>query len=289
MQDIVSNMFSERFLEEIFRAQEICSRKALRTIFERLAHTSIMRLNESSMDKLFDLMTMAVKYQISLVSHPKELLLITLNHLDSIMPFISDSSVCVQLIEQCYKKLLKNFSTMNDYELQFVRHTMLNFFQDLKIKVSVFLKEKVQNWNGTFILFNEGPSMFGSDLPGTISYYDEKSLLKETKFNPGVKYTRCDSRLGSIDRNGDRLIRLGLNVYSSNKPVDTIMPAEKGYQKSGTGSISSAASDFESNIPDPRARAQLDMLCKLIGKSSTNTNTKIDFKLNLFNNEEEEL
>jgi hypothetical protein len=35
---------------------------------------------------------------------------------------------------------------MNDYELQFVRHTVLNFFQDLKIKVSVFLKEKVQNW-----------------------------------------------------------------------------------------------------------------------------------------------
>lgn len=52
MQDIVSNMFSERFLEEIFRPQEICSRKALRTIFERLAHTSIMRLNESSMDKV---------------------------------------------------------------------------------------------------------------------------------------------------------------------------------------------------------------------------------------------
>lgn len=53
MQDIVSNMFSERFLEEIFRPQEICSRKALRTIFERLAHTSIMRLNESSMDKVY--------------------------------------------------------------------------------------------------------------------------------------------------------------------------------------------------------------------------------------------
>jgi hypothetical protein len=27
MQDIVSNMFSERFLEEIFRPQEACSRK----------------------------------------------------------------------------------------------------------------------------------------------------------------------------------------------------------------------------------------------------------------------
>ena len=52
MQDIVSSMFSERFLDEIFKPQELCSRKALRTIFERLAHTSIMRLNESSMDKV---------------------------------------------------------------------------------------------------------------------------------------------------------------------------------------------------------------------------------------------
>jgi hypothetical protein len=53
MQDIVVNMFSEKFLDEIFRPQELCSRKALRIIFERLAHTSIMRLNESSMDKVY--------------------------------------------------------------------------------------------------------------------------------------------------------------------------------------------------------------------------------------------
>jgi hypothetical protein len=57
---------------------------------------------------------------------------------------------------------------MNDVEMQFIRHTMLNFFQDLKIKVSVFLKEKVQNWNGTFILFHEGPVANGCEQPGTI-------------------------------------------------------------------------------------------------------------------------
>jgi hypothetical protein len=43
MKDIVSSMFSERFLDEIFKPQEMCSRKAFRTIFEKLAHTSIMR------------------------------------------------------------------------------------------------------------------------------------------------------------------------------------------------------------------------------------------------------
>ena len=52
MQDIVCNMFNERFLDEIFKPQEVCSKKGLRIVFDKLAHTSIMRLNESSMDKV---------------------------------------------------------------------------------------------------------------------------------------------------------------------------------------------------------------------------------------------
>ena len=35
-------------------------------------------------------------------------------------------------------------------------------------KVSVFLKEKVQNWNGSFILYSDGPVAHGSEIPGTI-------------------------------------------------------------------------------------------------------------------------
>ena len=58
---------------------------------------------------------------------------------------------------------------MNNAELQLVRHTMLNFFQDLKIKVSVFLKDKVQNWNGTYILYCDGPVVYDGKQPGTIT------------------------------------------------------------------------------------------------------------------------
>lgn len=60
-------------------------------------------------------------------------------------------------------------------------------------------------------MFNEGPVANGSEIPGTIAYYDEKSFLKETKFSPNAKYSKAE-RLGSVERNGDRLIRLGLNV-----------------------------------------------------------------------------
>lgn len=75
MNDIVSTMFNRRFIEEIFQKhQPIHSRRVslattspsqvLKTMFDKLAHASIMRLNANSMDKLYDLMTMAVKYQV---------------------------------------------------------------------------------------------------------------------------------------------------------------------------------------------------------------------------------
>ena len=70
MNDIVSTMFNRKFIEEIFmKHQPIYSRKALRTMFDKLAHASIVRLNADSMDKLYDLMTMAVKYQVGAPRH----------------------------------------------------------------------------------------------------------------------------------------------------------------------------------------------------------------------------
>ncbi len=68
--------------------------------------------------------------------------------------------------------------------------------------------------------------------------------------------------------------------------VDTIVSSERNTR------VTNIASDLESNVPDPKAKAQLDLLCRLIGKSSgsaSSSSTSSDFKLNLFNNEEEEL
>ena len=40
----------------------------MKAMFDKLAHASIMRLNPASMDKLYDLMTMAVKHQVRSIS-----------------------------------------------------------------------------------------------------------------------------------------------------------------------------------------------------------------------------
>ena len=42
MNDIISTMFNQKFMDELFKPQELYSKKALRTVYDRLAHASIM-------------------------------------------------------------------------------------------------------------------------------------------------------------------------------------------------------------------------------------------------------
>ena len=52
LHDIIATMFHKRFMDELFKPQPLYSKKAMRTVFDRLAHASIMRLNAASMDKV---------------------------------------------------------------------------------------------------------------------------------------------------------------------------------------------------------------------------------------------
>ena len=45
-------MLNSRFMNELFKPQDAYSKKAMRTVFDKLAHASIMRLNSASMDKV---------------------------------------------------------------------------------------------------------------------------------------------------------------------------------------------------------------------------------------------
>ena len=91
-------MFNRRFIEEIFnKHQPIYSRRVLKTMFDKLAHASIMKLNSNSMDKLYDLMTMAVKYQVLMCHNPRHLIALTLNHLDAILSYVTCPTVAANV------------------------------------------------------------------------------------------------------------------------------------------------------------------------------------------------
>lgn len=79
--DVVRTMYTPVFLDELFKPQEIYTVASTKQIFDKLAHSSIMRLNKTSMDKLFDLMTMGVKHQLLSCKCPQQFLQVRTDHL----------------------------------------------------------------------------------------------------------------------------------------------------------------------------------------------------------------
>lgn len=55
------------------------------------------------MDKLFDLMTMAVKYHVVMVCNPYELLNVTMNHLDGIRTVMKGHDAINECVDYAYK------------------------------------------------------------------------------------------------------------------------------------------------------------------------------------------
>ena len=88
LEDVVRTMFDPAFVEELFRPHDTYSRSSTRGIFDKLAHSSIMRLNKNSMDKLYDLMTMGFKYQILQCVCADQLYAVTMRHLATVLALV---------------------------------------------------------------------------------------------------------------------------------------------------------------------------------------------------------
>lgn len=169
--DVVRTMFSEVFLRELFKPQEVYTNRATRAVFDRLAHSSIMRLNKTSMDKLYDLMTMGFKLQTLHAVEPAQLLTVTLNHLDSLKALLSGVGPVRDLLDMAAAMSRARYEPMRPGELWRLKHALCRFFQDRRIKVSLFLQDGLQSMDGTLVLTFAGPLPVGTEIPGTLRYY----------------------------------------------------------------------------------------------------------------------
>ena len=79
--DLVSAIFKEHFVKTLLVAQEPINLGILKDIFRKLAHSSIMKLDSASMEKLLYLIIMTLKKEVFLTSSPLELYSLTLGNL----------------------------------------------------------------------------------------------------------------------------------------------------------------------------------------------------------------
>lgn len=154
IQDMVKAMFNKRSLNGLFQPQDlhVFSNPRLKSLFQEVAHSSVMRLHNSAMDKvmmcqlnicayfhspshqlllfppppppsvlffpppplhfssspspqLYDLMSMSFKYQLLACPRPEDIILVTLNHLDTIKQFVIESESCCEMIDEACRRL----------------------------------------------------------------------------------------------------------------------------------------------------------------------------------------
>lgn len=57
--------------------------------------------------QLYDLMTMAFKYQVLLCPRPKDILLVSFNHMDAIRDFVKDTPSILAQVDETYQQLIE--------------------------------------------------------------------------------------------------------------------------------------------------------------------------------------
>ena len=112
--------------------------QSTREIFELLAHSSIMKLNSTSMQKLFDLMLMGFKYQCQACCKPIEIHHLTLKHIYTMCDLVKDSPA-EWLLRECAVRLKDLSETFSAYDHFVIRQQVFKFFEDKHIKVSLFI------------------------------------------------------------------------------------------------------------------------------------------------------
>lgn len=300
--DVGRAMFSEQFLGELFKPQETYTISATKQIFEKLAHSSIMRLNRSSMDKLFDLMTMGFKYQLLQCNSPQQYMHLTLHHLETMTSLVGSASF-TDMVQNCINQFIKTYAAFTHGQWLRLSHTLLRFVQGRRVKVSLFLQHQMQANDGTIIFDSKGVLPYGTEVPGYIRFFEGENIVSSRVLcsDSKMEYSESPKILHE-----DSII--GTNMYAKNfkpetkscPPVQSTIVAARALAEGGfagsdfkaqakSHSFSSAAGSSYSSITASSAKAELNMLADLLGiaassPSKESVHESRSFKINLFPN-----
>lgn len=283
LRDVIRSMYAPEFIKELFKPQHMYSNESTRQIFEKIAHSSIMRLNKTSMDKLYDLMSMGFKYQLLSISAPEELVVVTKRHLSYLQRIVKGTSAA-PLVARAATNLDTTYADLPIGEWFLMKQMLASFLQNRRVRVSILLKAKMQHKDGRLGICYTGPVPRGSEPPGRVSY-----LLKGTS-----NTVHLPAGEGSEAHDGYRnntCYAPGANLYNkANLTAFHRAMAKKGGvsedQSTSAEPKSEDGAEERSNFElDPRAVKQTDeekkesameelnLLATLIGAPAKETNT----------------
>ncbi|KAL0222460.1 hypothetical protein RCL1_002314 [Eukaryota sp. TZLM3-RCL] len=148
LKDLVSALCNSRFVDDLFSQQALLTFPIVRQLFSRIAHSSIMKLNQDSMEKLIELMFMTFKFQLTRLSSPVEIFQLTFNHLAEIEAVAKRTNI-VPLVESViarFKKLEESYTAWN---CLVIRRQILNYLVPHRARISLLLNAGLQLSDGS--------------------------------------------------------------------------------------------------------------------------------------------
>ena len=283
--DVVRTMYNKKFIRELFKPQEMYKNDATRQIFDRLAHSSIMRLNESSMEKLYDLMTMGFKYQMLNCVSPRQLVTVSLNHMRNLQTIVQDREV-KSMIDGAIALVRATYGSFTEGDFFMLKQGLCRFFQGRRVKVSLFLQDGLQNMDGSMVLDVSTSKWVpkGTDLPGTAYFFDGRERLRATvdlpshEFHPLVK----SGLLACVPKGTGEHCSLGDNLYAKNRASSPASGRLSESEQKCPATSRHGAIDSPATRQPSTALAELNVLSGLIGGDGRDTVKPIPMDLFAF-------
>ena len=216
IKDIGNVLFNKKFQTELYIHKKPYFHQEIKSIFESFVHASIMRLNTTSMNKLFELMLMTLKLQILRTRYPEEIYQITLNHYLGLIEILhsieNEDNSLLERIKEEMEIFQKTYSKLSSYDYIILKSVILRFLQGKNVKVSIFIQDFLQDSNSIiYIPMNEESPPFVEKL-GIIKNIDNgKEYFFELKLNDCYKGNNNNNRMANFNT------EFGKNMYTAEK------------------------------------------------------------------------
>lgn len=202
-----------KLLDELFIPQPVATHTVIKRLLQDISATSIMKLDDYSMSKLWDLMTMIFKWQISVATN-QNIFDITRRHLRSVA-ILMPQYFSKDIFENSQKKfdILTQKFTDDDYNC--LCSALIIWFSEYHAKISVLMRLGLQKKDGTFSLPYTINANILKKLGENIYKYDNSKKTEDEYENYSLDTGEINCLLASIE-----------NVFNTSNVIKLKLPFE---------------------------------------------------------------
>ena len=155
LRDLTCVLLDQKFVEQLMNPhpnQNILTTQQCRILLTDIACCSLMRLDITSMDKLWDLMVMVFKWQLfHIQDQPHKLMDITFRHMDGIGKLMPEMKKSI-LIDCTKRSLIELWDKFDENEKSLLLDSLTEWFQLFSVKISILIRLGFQRGDASFEL-----------------------------------------------------------------------------------------------------------------------------------------